>query len=261
MRRTPARTLLVAAALAVGLAWLSHSDAAELSDTDFKALLDQDMKVIAAAADAAQKAEGKEKKVVEKNAGTGIKSAAVVMAGYANARITGRDPAADANAAAVRDAAVQIYQAADKKDFKAAAELAKGLGSVKPAADPKKIDVAKAFGELTSKEVMDNFKKTSQFGTNVEADVIAMAEKKGTPKAEASVLIAERLLVMGEYSKTVTKAENEKQKKEWNDYNERMIKAAENLLTAAKAKKPAADLTKIYATLNATCTACHDDFK
>jgi cytochrome c556 len=261
MRRTPARAVLVAAALAVGLTYLSHVDAADVSDDEFQALLDHDIKVINAAVQGVEKADPKDKKVVEKNASTGIKSAAVIMAGYANNRIGGRDASRDGKAAAVRDTAIQIYKAAEDKNFKAVTELTNGLAAVKPAADPKKIDVTKAFGELTNKEVMDNFKKTSQYGTNVEADVIAFATKKATPTADASVPIAQRLLIMGEYSKSVTKTENEKQKKEWDEYNEKMIKATEDLLAAAKAKKPAADLAKIYNTLNASCTACHDEFK
>jgi|SRR5262245_26809399 len=262
MRRTPARLLLVAAALVGGMAWLAQAGAADrATDDEFKALVEQDVKVITKAADAADKAAAGKKKAVEKNASAGIKSAAVNIAGYANHRITGTDPAGDAKAAAIRDEAIKIYKAASDKDFKAAVGIAKGLGNVKPAADAKKIDVAKAFGELTQKEIMDNYKKTDQFGTNLEADIQANAKKKSIAKPADAALMAYRVMVMGEYSKTVTKAENAADKKEWDDYNDKMMKVADELLAAAKKKSSAADMVKVFTTLDATCTACHDKFK
>jgi hypothetical protein len=261
MRRTPARPLLVAAALALGLALLGSAGAADPpTDAEFKALVDQDTKVIAGAADAVEKAAGKEKRVVERNAGNGIKSSALMMAELANSRIGGRDAAADAHAAAVRDEALKIYKAADGKKFKEAGEMAKGLAAVKPAADAKKIDIFKEAGELTPKETMHNLTKTSQFGTNAEADIIANA-KKATAKPADAALIAHRVLVLGEISKTVKKGENAAEKKAWDDYNAQMIKAAEDLLATTKKKATAADLTKAFNTLNSRCTACHDDDK
>jgi hypothetical protein len=261
MRRTPVRLLLVAAALAGGMAWLSRAGAADLTDDEFKAVLEQDVKAITRAAEAVDRAAPAKKKAVQKNAAAGIKSAAVNMAGYANDHITGKDPAADARAAAVRDEAIKIFKAAEGKDFKAAAEAAKGLSSPKPAADAKKIDVAKAFGELTPKEIMDNYKKTEQFGTNLEADVQANAKKKGPIKPADAALIAHRVLVMAEYTKTVTKAENAADKKEWDEYNAKMTKAGEELLAATKKKSSPADFSKLFTTLDASCTACHDKFK
>ena len=131
MRRT--RVLLVAAALGIGIAWLGQAWAADPpADAEFQALIDQDVKIITKAAEAVEKAPTpKDKKVITKNAGTGIKSSAMILAGYANARIAGKDPAADARSAAVRDEAIKIYKAAADGDFKAAAETAKGLATVK----------------------------------------------------------------------------------------------------------------------------------
>jgi hypothetical protein len=264
MRRTPARPLLVAAALGLGLALLTTAGAADpASDAEFRAMVDQDAKIIQKAADAVDKAANpKEQKVVARNAGSGIKSSALLMATYANDRITGTNKAADAHAAAIRDAAIQIYKLAADGNFKGAAAAAKDLSSAKPAADAKKIDVTKDLGELTQKEVMDNFKKTSQFGTNAEADIIANAKKKGTPKSAAdTALIAHRVLAMGELNKVIVKADNAADKKKWEDYNTKMIQVTEALLAAGKKKTSAADLAKAYTAVNASCTACHDDFK
>jgi hypothetical protein len=260
MRRTPARPLLVAA-LALGLALLASARAADPpTDAEFKALVEQDAKVIGGAADAVDKAAGKEKRVVEKNARNGIKSSALMLAELSNARIGGTDKAADGHAAAVRDEALKIYKAAEEKKFKDAADLAKGLSAAKPAADAKKIDILKEAGDLTPKEVMHNFAKTTQFGTNAEADIIANA-KKATVKPADAGLIARRVLALGEISKTVKKGENAAEKKAWDDYNAQMIKTAEDLLAVSKKKATAADLTKAFTAVNARCTACHDDDK
>jgi Cytochrome C' len=262
MRRTPARTLLVAAALGLGLALLGSAGAADpATDPEFRAMVDQDARLIQQAADAVDKAASpKEKKVVARNAGSGIKSSALLMATYANDRIGGTDKAADARAAAIRDEAIKIYKAAADGNYKAAADAAKGLADVKPAAEAKKIDVTKELGELTQKEVMHNFLKTTQFGTNAEADIIANAKKATATPANTS-LIAHRVLVMGELNKAIVKADNAADKKKWEDYNTKMIQATEGLLAAGKKKTSPADLGKAFTAVNASCTACHDDFK
>jgi hypothetical protein len=263
MRRTPAKILPVAAALAIGLAWLGLAGAADApTDDEFNALLDQDVKIIARAAEAVEKAATpRDRKVIAKNAGSGIKSAAMTIAGYANARIAGKDPAADARAAAIRDEAIKIYKAAADGDFKAAAAAAQGLATAKGSGKAGKIDLSKAFGEeVTSKDVMHNFLKTSQYGTNVEADIIANA-KKATARPADTMLMAHRVFVMGEYSKKIVKAEGADDTKKWLEYNDQMIQATEKLLAAAKKKSSAADMAKAFTLVNSSCTACHDDFK
>ena len=261
MRRSPVRTLLIAAALCAGLALLAPAGAADPTDDEFAALVAQDAKVIAQAAEAVEKAPTpKDKKVVSRNAGSGIKSAALLVATYANNRIAGTNKDADAKAAGIRDEAVKIYKAAADGNYKGAADLARGLPSAKPASDAKKIDFLKDLGEVTQKEVMHNFLKTTQFGTNAEADIIANG-KKATAKPTDTALIAHRVLAMGELNKVVVKAEGAADKKKWDDYNAQMIKATEALLAATKKKSSAADLAKAYTAVNATCNACHDDFK
>jgi hypothetical protein len=256
--------LLVAAALCAGLVCLSQAGAADPpTDNEFTTLLDQDAKIIAKAADAVEKAPTpKDRKVIAKNAGSGIKSAALIIAAYSNSRITGKDPAADAKAAAVRDEAIKIYKAAADGDFKAAAETAKGLSTAKGSGKAAKIDLLQAFGEVTSKDVMHNFLKTNQYGTNVEADIIANATKKGPPAKPAdTILMSHRVLIMGEYSKKVVKAEGAEDTKKWLEYNDQMMQATEKLLAAAKKKSSPADMAKAFTLVNASCTACHDDFK
>jgi hypothetical protein len=263
MRRASTRFFLVAAALIAGIALLRPAGAADVGDDEFKALLDHDIKIINQSVQAVEKASAKEKKGIEKNAASGIKSSALMIAGYANDRISGSNATADGKSAAIRDTALKIYKAADAKDFKGAAELAKGLADAKPAAGAKKIDLAaaaKELGEVTQKEVMHNFLKTSQFGTNYEADIIANA-KKATAKPADANLMAHRVLVMGEYNKFITKTNNAAEKKSWDEMNEKMIKAAQDLQAAAKKKSSAADMAKVFTVLNSTCTACHDDFK
>ena len=255
MRRTPARPLLVAAALGFGLALLGSAGAADpATDAEFKALVEQDAKIIEQAADAVAKAPTpKDKKIVSRNAKSGIQSSALILAQMGNER-------GDGYGAAVRDEAVKIYKAATDGKFAEAATMAKDLSSVKPAADAKKIDYLKDLGEVTQKEVMHNFLKTTQFGTNVEADIIANS-KKATATPANSANIAHRVIAMGELNKVVVKADNAADKKKWEEFNTQMIKATEALLTASKKKTSPADLAKIYTTLDGSCKACHDDFK
>ena len=255
MRRTPARPLLVAAALGIGLALLGSAGAADHpTDAEFKALVEQDAKIIQQAADAVAKAPSpKEKKVISRNAKSGIQSSALILAQMGNDR-------GDGYGAAVRDEAVKIYKAATDGKFADAATLAKGLADVKPAADAKKVDFLKDLGEVTQKEVMHNFLKTTQFGTNAEADIIANAKKAVAPPANTAN-IAHRVLAMGELNKVVTKGENAAEKKKWEEFNTQMIKATEALLAASKKKTSPADLAKAYTAVDGSCKACHDDFK
>lgn len=244
--------------LIAGLAGIGT--AADVSDDEFKALLDADAKTITKAADAATNATGAAKKTAEQRASHGIHSTALYVAAYANARVGGKD----AKAAAVRDQALKIAKAAAAKDFKAVADLAKDLADPKAKADKAdKIDVAKAAG-LKDGEidlVMHHFKKPTVYGSGAEDDIKAFA-KKAPLKPELAGAIAHRVLAMTEFSKTAAKGENAKEKKDWADYNAKMETAALNLLKASQAKKPApADLQKAFTAVLGGCTACHNVFK
>ena len=267
MRRIPVRFWLVSAFLLAGMAFFCPADAADATDDEFKALVDQDAKAITMAASKSGKT-----KASEKNSSSAIKSNALIMASYANARIDGKNAGSDANAAAVRDLAIKLFQAAEKKDFKAVAALVTELANPKPAATAKKIDVLKTLNDylkglgedkqLSQKDVMDNFKSTDKFGTNGEADIKANGTKKKAPAKPAEAnLIALRVLTMAELNKTITKTENAAAKKEWDEYNQTMIKAANDLQAAAAKKTSPADMAKIFTRLDGSCTACHDQFK
>jgi hypothetical protein len=261
MRLNLARTLLGAAVVTLGLTLMLPVFAAERSDDEYKGLLAQDVKALTKATDALAKTPGDKK--IEKNASGGIKSTALIVATYSNSQITGKDAAADAKAAGVRDEAIKLFKAGNDKDWKTATEIVKGLSSAKPAAKGEKIDVIKALGtEVTSKEVMDNLSKPNQhYGTNAEADIIANSRKAKATIADTN-LIVHRVLVMGELSKTITKTTNAAEKKEWEEYNEKMVKAAEDLLAVSKKPKVTpVELAKAYTTLDGSCKRCHDVFK
>jgi hypothetical protein len=263
MRRTSASILLVTAATIVGSAFWQQAGAANVSDDEFKTLLDQDLKIIDQAIKAVDKATGKDKRVVEKNASVGIKSSALMIAGYANDRIDGKKPDVDGKAAAMRDTALKIYKAADAKDFKAVAEAAKALTNPTAAPAAKKINLAMAIkdlGEVSQKEVMHNFLKKEQYGTHIEADIIANS-KKATIKPTDAAVMAQRLMVMADYNKIVVKADNAADRQKWDEYNAGMIKATEALLASTKKKTSPADLAKVFTVLDGSCKACHDDFK
>jgi hypothetical protein len=261
MRQVSARRALFATAFGAALVLIAPAGGADPADAEFKTMIDQQVVVITDAADAIDKAEPDKKKIVTRNAGVGIKSSAIMMAQLANARITGKDAAADGQAAAIRDKAIEIYKAASDMKYKDAAALAKTFSAPPaPATNAKPIDVAAACGELTPKEVMDGFKTKDKFGSNVEADIKANA-KKATIKPADVGLIAHRVLAMSELNKTVKKGENAAEKKTWDDYNAQLMKAAEDLLAASKKKATAADLQKAFTTIDSRCTACHDDDK
>ena len=263
MRRISAWMLSVTAVSIVGFVHFSPAGAANVNDAEFKALLDQDIKIIDRAVSASAKATGRDKRVVEKNAANAVKSCALLIAGYANEHITGTGSAGNAKAAAIRDIALKMYKAAENKDFKAIAAAAKQLSNPKPAASAKKIDLGPALkdlGDVTQKEVMHNFLKKEQYGTNIEADIIANS-KRATAKPADIDLMTRRLLIMGEYNKLIVMPESGEDKKKWAEYNDRMIKAAQALQATTKKKTSAANLAKVFTTLDSSCKACHDDFK
>jgi hypothetical protein len=262
MRRTTAR-ILVAAALFAGLVYLGRAGAADVTDDEMKVIVEQDTKILTRGVGAVAKANEKAKKNVERNAANGVKSSAMYLATIANESITGKNADADAKAAAVRDAAVQLYKAGADKDFKAVGDAAKALKDVKPATGAKKIDLSKAFPEATPKDAMHNFLKYDQYGMNGEADIIAQGGKKKvvSMSPEQTVAIAHRVIAMHELSKTISSAEGGAKKKEWDDFNDKMLKAGTDLLAAGRAKKTGPELSKAFQAVDASCKACHNVFK
>lgn len=257
MRHKWSRVLLGMALIA---ALTGLGQAADVTNDEFKVLLDADAKTITKAAEAVEKATGAAKKTAEQRASHGIHSTALYVAAYSNARIGGKD---DAKAAAIRDQALQIAKAAHAKDFKKVAELAKDLSSPKAAGKTEKIDVAKEAGvkEDDLDLVMHHFKKPTVYGSGAEDDIKAFS-KKAPAKPEVAGAIAHRVLALAEFGKITVKGENAKQKKEWEEFNTKMAKAAEDLLKASQAKKVVpADIQKGFASINASCTACHNVFK
>lgn len=260
MRYTWSR-LVVGMALLVGLgSVVALSQAAEVSDDEFKSLIDADVKTLTKAVDAIEKATPANKKMVEQRAGHGIHSTALYVACYANTKATGKD---GAKAAAIRDVAIEIAKAAHAKDFKKVSELTKELAAPKAAGKAGAIDVAKAAG-LKDDEidlVMHHFKKATVYGSAAEDDIKAYSKKAPT-KPEIAGAIAHRVLGMAELSKVAVKGSNAKEKKEWAEFNEKMHKAAEDLLKVSQGKKVApADLQKAFSAVNGSCTACHNVFK
>lgn len=261
MRHLFGRKVVGTVAVILGLAMMSQLDAGEISGDDFKVLIEQDTKLINKAIDSVEKA--KDKKVAEQRASSGIRSSALMVAAYSNARISGKSAADDGKMAAVRDAALKIAKAAGDKDFKTVTATSKELASAKGTEGKKMTydELLKAAGkEVSIDDVMHNFKKTNAHGGAWE-DAIKNNSKKAVSKADDTTSIAHRVIALGEYSKIVTKASNDKEKKEWNEFNEKMIKAGEELLAAGKAKKTGADLAKAFTAVNGSCTACHNTFK
>ncbi|HVK12506.1 MAG TPA: cytochrome c, partial [Gemmataceae bacterium] len=262
MRRTTAR-ILVAAALFAGLVYLGQAGAADAPAEEFPVIVDQDAKILARGIAAVEKANEKAKKNVERNAANGAKSSAMYLATIANDSIAAQSTdLGKAKVAAIRDAAVRLYKAASEKDFKGIADAAKGLNPTE-VGGAKKIDLSKAFPEATPKDVMHNFLKYDQYGMNGEADIIAQGGKKkvASLRPEQTVAIAHRVIAMHDLSKTISSAEGGAKKKEWDDFNDKMLKAGTDLLAAGRAKKTGPELSKAFQAVDASCKACHNVFK
>src|SRR5205823_32184 len=114
-----------------------------------------------------------------------VKASALMLSVYADAL---KDDA-------LKSQAWKVFEVLDKKDFKAAAEAAKGLSS--PKADPSaKPPRANSF---VLEDVMSPFRVAKAGGQNVEAD-IKTALKNGKIDAEAAELIGVKSAVIADFA-------------------------------------------------------------
>jgi hypothetical protein len=160
---------------------------------------------------------------------------------------------------AIRSQAIKVYEAMDKKDFKAAVEAAKGLSS--PKADP----AVKPIKATNLEDIMSPFRVAKAGGQNIEADIKG-AMKEGKIDPAAAELIGVRSSVIAAFTldlptdKAVT---NNAQKMKWARWTADMANASKEL-TEEGAKGKSADDKKLIAAikkLDASCVNCHNDFR
>lgn len=155
---------------------------------------------------------------------------------------------------ATKSQATAVAAALAKKDYKGAAELAKGLSA------PKGGPAAKFEYDL--EDVMSPFRIAKSGGLNIEKD-IRDAVKDGKIDGKAAELIGARSAALASYTETLP---NDKAKTspamtaKWKKYAKDMA-AAGNDLAAQGAKGDAAKLVGSLKKLNAACTNCHNDFR
>ena len=188
-----------------------------------------------------------------------VKSTALLIAGYAQSELGGKD---GAKMAGVRDQAVKIAEAIAKKDMAGAEAATKGLATAKGSAGGKELDLSKQ-AKLELAELMDLFGGSGAGGMNLEKDIRAGRKEISAKDAE---LIGARVMVLAEYTAKLPPEFDAAKKKTpdaWERWSSQMKKTAGDIATeAAKgAKADAARLKKLMSGLDGTCTNCHNVFR
>ena len=160
---------------------------------------------------------------------------------------------------ALKSQALKVAEALDKKDFKAAAEAAKGLSAPKADASVKG---SKAF---SLDDVMSPFRIAKAGGQNIEADIKG-AVKNGKIDAAEAELIGVRCTAIADYAIAMPNdkaATNKAMKDKWERWSKDMTTASKEL-TEEAAKGKSADEKKmlgILKKLDNSCLNCHNDFR
>ena len=234
--RTPWTRRLAGVAGLVAMTWLVAASGVTAADKD---AIDP-----ALAADIAFLKAGLEKDLTgkEKRAVPTLKAAAMNLA--------------LAGSADLRDQALKVAAAIGKKDYAGAKALAAKLT---PAAgshgDPAKLIEA---GKYDLAEVMSTYRAEKVGGMNLEKDI----KSKGKVDAKQAAVIAARTMLLAEYTAALPvekAAANDAGKKKWEGLSKEQLKAAKEL--ADDAAKGGKDLAKKLTALDATCVACHNQFR
>jgi len=186
----------------------------------------------------------------DKRAANTIKAEAMMLALYGEA--TGN--------AALTSQALQVAEAAAKKDWKGADAAAKGLGSPKAGAAPKGPLHEQAKFDLDA--AMSPFRLGKVGGLNIEADIRAAV--KGSPiKGPDAELIAVRSAAIASYAIHYPndKAMMGNNKGKWEKLSKEMIDLSKQIAEEAKGGANQQKLTGLFKRLDANCTNCHNDFR
>ena len=183
------------------------------------------------------------------------KALAVMLATYGEA--TGDE--------ALKTAAGKTAEAIGKKDYKGAAEAAKGLAVKAGSAPLKSSDLAKTH-KFSLEEVMSPFRGSKVGGLNIEKDIRDTMNGKIPVDPATIELIGARTAVLGEYSVTMPNdkaSTNDANKKKWEGWSKDMVEMGKKLSDMG-AKGKAADskeIIKLLKSLDAKCSDCHNAFR
>ncbi len=252
--RSP-RLKALGAALLASLVAVTASQAIEVKEDHFKALLEQDTNHLTKSL----KDGTPDKKGIIQS-----KATALMIAQAAQDRITGSDKSADAQMATLRDNAVKVAEAVAAKKYKDAAEIAKLLSLKTPADKSAKTDAIEVHkkAKFDMIDLMSPLKKTTSGGLNVENDIKDGSEKlKDVSKVP---VLAARIIVLAELTEKMPTDTGAGKKSEanWKKYAKMMKDAATETYEVSTVAKP--DVKKVQAALgkiNASCTECHNVFK
>lgn len=259
MTKFTPRALLAAGFLSLaGLIAGGSALAADVADGDFKALVETD---------AAHMLKNLKDGAPDKKGIIQSKAAAMMIAMYAQQRITGKDGAKDAQMATLRDQALKVAGAVAKKDYKTAFAEA-GKVKVDIAADKSASTKAVALEKLHKfelMELMNPLKKPASGGQNTENDIKEMSEKLKDVKAVPAIAL--KVIGLADYTEKMsedfaTKGAGKKSVENWKKFTKQMKDAAEETYTVST--QPKADIKKVQAAMgriNASCTECHNVFK
>ncbi len=250
---TQLRVMVGGTALVAGLWFLSGAAAAPILPKDtYKKAADADIaqlqKHIAVILEDDKEA---------KRFGPTVKSMAMMLAMYGEA--TGDKD--------LKDQALKVAEAAAKKDYKGAADLAKKLAA-KPGTAPLKPGDLQKLNKYALDEVMSPFRGGKVGGLNIDRDLKDLIKKENpTPIDPVAVeLLATRTAVLAEYmpyfpndKAAVNKANEDK----WKKWSKETLDLSKQLADEASkgAKANTKDLLNTLKKLEAKCTDCHNAFR
>jgi cytochrome c556 len=187
----------------------------------------------------------------EKGAMPTVKPLALVIA--MNAKHAGND--------GVSAAAVKVAEAAAKKDWAGAAEIAKTLATATGGKAPSELH---KLAKLDLGDVMTPFRLGSKGGLNLEKD-IRDAKKAGTADPAKAELVGVRCATLAEYTLLfpTDKAASGANAAKWKKYSDDMLSASKKIVeeSAKGAKADGKAIGKLMGALDGSCVACHNDFR
>jgi hypothetical protein len=186
-----------------------------------------------------------------------VKATAMLIAGYAQDNLGGKD---GDKYAGLRAGALKVAEAAAKKDL-AAAETAVGeMATAK--GDKKPLELA-TMNKIDLHDIMHLFGGSVGGGMNLEKDIRA-AKKDGVKDVKAAEVIGLRVAKISDYTLALPpELGGKKTKADWDKWTN-LMKTQSIELAAEAAKGDKADLAKLKKSMNAldaTCTNCHNTFR
>jgi hypothetical protein len=188
-----------------------------------------------------------------KRFGPTTRAQAMMLAMYAEA----------AGDAALRDEALKVAAVLDKKDWKAAGDLAKKL-AFKAGAGPLKSGDLHTKHKFALDEVMSPFRGGTVGGMNIEKDLRALRDKKVEIDPAAVELLAARIAVLSEYASHMPNEKaTGKKKDQWVKLSKDSIDQSAKLAAEAGKGKGAnaAAIVKLATQIDRQCADCHKEFR